>query len=106
MIKKDFIGRSVDLEYAKEYYSYDEFSMDMPFLEKFLGDFDCDGFTDKRGFTHYSVQIFLVGSKIVDVLRIGHCHMCGGQGSDDELRVFPHRSLEDEAEIVIENVLE
>lgn len=32
-------------------------------------------------------------NQIVKIQRMAHCHMCGGQGSDDELKRFPHGTL-------------
>jgi len=61
--------------------------------------------TDRFGFTDYSVGIYIDGDRIVSLERVGHIHMCGGQGMDDELRRFPHRSLEQEAEDKLKTAL-
>lgn len=61
-----------------------------------LRNFQCQ-ITDRYGYNAYSVNLFLDGNRISSIQRVGHIHMCGGQGMDDELRRFPHRTLEKEA---------
>jgi hypothetical protein len=70
--------------------------------EIFLHDFPFEGWTDKAGFNAYSIVLAIADGRITDVQRIGHIHMKGGQGSDEELIIFPHRSLEREAQRAIE----
>jgi hypothetical protein len=38
--------------------------------------------------TFYSVVLMLKDLRILDVKRIEHCHLCGGQGSDSYVRRF------------------
>lgn len=101
MRKKGIIGRRVDLsKIGKEDLSitYEENMYDYPSIEVFLSDFVYDGPTDRYGYNAYSVLIFLENEKVKDVQRMGHLHMCGGQGSDFDMSRFPHPGLEAEAE--------
>lgn len=110
MRTRSCIGKTVSLSKltkkisASDYdYFYDkgDYDEDYSVAEIFLNDFDCPGNTDKFGRNAYSILLFLNGDKIKKVQRVGHCHMCSGQGSDDELLRFPHKSLEEEAEQLI-----
>jgi hypothetical protein len=56
--------------------------------ECYLTKFDCCGY-DRTGRNAYSIQVYLDGNRIVRIDRVGHCHMCGGQGADDVLRPLP-----------------
>lgn len=108
MKKKEYVGEKIDLaellatdaEIYEPGESHEEYSL----AEIFLSDFECDGFTDRSGRNAYSIQILLEADLIKDLIRVGHCHMCG-QGSDDELKRFPCQSLEDEAEVVISKLI-
>jgi hypothetical protein len=71
----------------------------------YLCDFDCGGQNmDKTGRNAYSLEIDMDENRIVSIVRNGHCHMCSGQGSDDELRRFPHKSLEAQAQEVLDRL--
>jgi hypothetical protein len=106
---EECIGKHLDINEAiNRGFSYCDNSEDEyenSTLEKFLYEYQCDGFTDHSGFNFYSILIHLDGEKILDIERIGHCHMCGGQGADDELDEFPHETLEEEAEVEILSIL-
>lgn len=53
----------------------------------------------------YSLEVHVVDGRISDVARIGHCHMCGGQGVDDELSEFYSPNLEAEAEEALKSIV-
>jgi len=115
MLTRIFIGKAVSLPMLNKdetvsfcdegEYDEDYDSKGYTIAEIFLSDFDCGGFTDKYGRNAYSIRLILDGDKINKILRVGHIHMCGGQGSDDELPRFPHKSLEKEAEHIINKFL-
>ena len=75
-------------------------------VEIYLSHFDLKGqHMDKTGRNAYSLEIDTEGNRIVSIVRMGHCHMShSGQGSDDELQRFPHKSLEAEAQEVLERL--
>lgn len=105
-----FIGKAVSLSMVQKdssvsFYNKGEYDDDYSVAELDLNNFECLGNTDRTGRNAYSIQLFLDGDKIKKIQRIGHCHMCSGQGSDDELRRFPQMSLEEEAEQKITNLL-
>ncbi|MFC1652773.1 hypothetical protein ACFL3F_03635 [Planctomycetota bacterium] len=97
-----FIGKSVELkDHEADIYAPGESDREFTVAEVFLWDFECDG-TDSEGRNAYSIQLYLdEQDRIVRIQRVGHCHMCGGQGSDDSLEVFPHPTLEEEAYQII-----
>jgi len=101
--KREFIGKPIDLLAGGElgFCSQDD---DYQSLEIGLSDYET-GMTDKAGFTGYTLTVVLDDVRVVDIYRTGHCHMCGGQGTDSDLRRFPHASLEDEAAVVLESLL-
>ena len=71
-----------------------------PTFEKFLCDSEDEGGSpDKAGYTGYSIVLQLDQNRerIVEIERIGHCHMCGGQGADYPLARFPHQLVEEAA---------
>jgi len=102
MKKRYFVGKHIVPAKLNDYKldinppgSYDD---EFITAEIFLYNFDCD-MTDRTGRNAYSLRLYLDNDyKIVDIVRVGHCHMCNGQGSDDDLRTFPHKTLEEEAE--------
>ena len=106
---KSYIGKTVSLERMNDYEANfhppgvyaDDFSM----AEIYLNDFQIQTYTDRCGRNAYSVQLFLDANKIIKIVRIGHCHMCGGQGSDDELTRFPHQTLETQADYILNSIL-
>ena len=106
---EQFIGKAI---YRKQLEAYDadvhapgEYSHELTMAEVNLWDFECNG-TDCTGRNAYSIQLFLdEQDQIVNIQRVGHCHICGGQGSDDDLDVFPHESLEEEACQVLEDLV-
>jgi len=100
-----FIGKTVNREqltvYEAEVSAPGELGRELTVAEVFLWDFECDG-TDSEGRNAYSMELCLdEQDRIVRIQRVGHCHMCGGQGSDDNLDRFPHQTLEDEARQVL-----
>jgi hypothetical protein len=110
MKTRSFIGKSVALEDVQSadglvWHDVEDYDEEYAVAEIFLRDFDCDGHTDGAGMNAYSVRLYLDGERIAKIERVGHCHMCGGQGSDDELDRFPHQSLEEEAQDVINHLL-
>lgn len=56
-----------------------------------MGDFDCEGYNA------YSITIHVVRNLVKRINRVGHCHLCGGQGADSELEESPRETLEREA---------
>lgn len=62
-------------------------------LQIYLEDYDAADYQH----TQFSIQILLVRNRIKDIRRIAHFHMGGGEGVDDQLRLFPTRRLEAEA---------
>lgn len=114
MRKRDFLNKQVTLEKLKEYliesYSdpedYDDervIGKNRQSAEIYLSEFECY-VTDRAGRNAYSLVIHLVNDRICDIERVGHIHMCGGQGSDDVLNRFPHASLEKEAENILKEL--
>ena len=102
---KTFLGKTVDREqlilHEADIYAPGEFDQEFAVAEVFLWDFACNG-TDSAGRNAYSIQVYLDDQKrIIKIQRVGHCHMCGGQGSDDDLKRFPHSTLEEEAHQVL-----
>ena len=110
MRKRAFIGKSVSLEELRnidaDLYPVGEYDDHYAMAEIFLKNFDCDAFTDRTGRNAYSIQLYLDKERIVEIERIGHCHMKGGQGSDDVLSRFPHQTLEEEAQDILTELLE
>ena len=105
MKTRPFIGKTVSLEKLEtvdaEIYPRGKYDDEFTVAEIFLSDFECCGM-DRTGRNAYSIQLYLDSrNRIVEIVRIGHCHMCHGQGSDDELKRFPHRTLEEEAHMVL-----
>lgn len=115
MRKRNFLNKRVSIEKLKEYLidtdcdpeDCDEGSVvkiNRQSAEIYLSEFECYA-TDRTGRNAYSLVIHLVNDHIYDVERVGHIHMCGGQGSDDVLSRFPHASLEKEAENIMKELL-
>ena len=44
---------------------------------------------DMGGFNAYSALLVLRDGRLAEIHRVAHCHMCGGQGSDEEVDAFP-----------------
>lgn len=101
MQKRKFLGKRISLEELKGFdanlYEPGDYDDDYKVFQIMLNDFICDGFTDNTGRNAYSIEIFLAGDIIKNITRTGHCHMCGGQCSDDDLNRFPQHSHEEEA---------
>jgi len=103
---ESFKNRVVDFSKAKAAgFDFDEESYETPILEKHLSQFELDGATDEHGYNDYSIRINLEEDKIIKVCRIAHLHMCGGQGTDDDINRFPFESLEEEAYEEISKIL-
>jgi len=73
MQKKKYIGKYVDIEKAEDL----NWNIEETFIESPLID-------------SYSVEIEIKEMKIKDILRVEHCHLCGGQGSDSYINRFPN----------------
>jgi hypothetical protein len=106
---KTFLGKTVDREqlvvHEADIYAPGEFDSEFAVAEVFLWDFECNGM-DSTGRNAYSIQLSLdADNRIAKIERIGHCHMCHGQGSDDDLKRFPHSTLEEEAHQVLTDLL-
>ena len=104
-----FIGKTVNRDqltaFEAEVNAPGEFDEDYTVVVIYLWNFACCG-TDKTGRNAYSIQICLnEQNQITGIQRVGHCHMCGGQGADDDLKRFPHRTLEEEAYQVLMELL-
>jgi hypothetical protein len=109
MKTRPFIGKTVSLEKLRmaqaEICPCGKYDDEFTVAEVFLSDFECC-ITDRTGRNAYSIQLYLdEQDRIIRIQRVGHCHMCGGQGSDDELKRFPHRTLEEEAYQVLTDLL-
>ena len=105
MRTSQFIGKTINRDelaaYEADVHAPGEFDRESTVAEVFLWDFECNG-TDSAGRNAYSIQLYLDDQDhIVRIQRVGHCHMCGGQGSDDDLDVFPHKSLEEDLDQVM-----
>jgi len=57
----------------------------------------------KTGLNAYSLEIDIDKDRIVNIVKVGHCHMCAGHG-DDELQQFPDKSLEVQAQEVLDKL--
>ena len=108
---RNFVGKRVCLDAVKAmtgpscfYEAGDHDDTDLAVAVLMLRDFECE-ITDQFGYTDYSLGIFLDEDRIVSLERVGHVHMCCGQGMDSELRRFPHKTLEKEAEDLLKKVL-
>ena len=109
MKTRPFIGKTVSLEKLQkidaEIHPRGKYGDEYTVAEIFLNDFECC-ITDKTGRNAYSIQLSLdADNRIAKIERIGHCHMCHGQGSDDDLKRFPHSTLEEEAYQVLTDLL-
>ncbi|MFB3786691.1 MAG: hypothetical protein ACE15F_09995 [bacterium] len=122
MKKRSFIGKYVDItkvdkllwcEYG-DYEEYDDNWVDnddadnenkMKSVEIYLPYPEDNINTERSGYNMFSVVLILKENKIVNLKRIGHCHMCGGQGTDDELRKYPCPALEEAAEKSIQEII-
>jgi hypothetical protein len=106
MRKQDFIGTLISEDKVAEVEGIEidwaEDEEGNSAMEVFLSEFPYDGWPDKAGFNAYSIRLVAPEGRITSVLRIGHVHMKGGEGYDEELPVFPLRSLEREAQKVME----
>ena len=115
MRKKDFIGKTINVSKLQEVadnfifavveedgnehmwtFYYDD-NPEYTNAEIILYDWHCNDCYDNSGYNAYSLKVIVDGDKIIKLIRIGHCHMCGNEGSDDELMRFPYHSLEAEA---------
>lgn len=108
---RDFKGKRVCLDEIKAmtdpshfYEAGDHDDTEFAVAVIMLHDFGCE-LTDRFGYTDYSLTVFLDDDRIVSLDRVGHVHMCGGQGMDDELKRFPRRTLENETEDKLKKVL-
>jgi len=108
---RDFKGKRVCLDEIKAmtgpsrfYEAGDHDDTEFAVAVIMLRDFECE-ITDRFGNTDYSLSVFLDEDRIVSLDRVGHVHMCGGQGIDSELRRFPHKTLEKEAEDLLKKML-
>lgn len=70
-----------------------------------LHNFNSNASMARSGRNAFSVLLYLKEDKIVWISRVGHCHMCGGQGSDDTILRFPKASLEKEATEILDSLL-
>ena len=108
MKTRSFIGKRISLqkleELAEEIFPPGDYDDDYSVAELYLNNFDCL-VTDRAGRNAYSIQLYLDHDIILGVQRIGHCHMCGGEGSDDELLRYPHKTLEEEAHNILSSLL-
>jgi len=108
---RNFVGKRVCLDEVKAmagesrfYEAGDHDDTELAVAVLMLRDFECE-MTDRFGNTDYSLSIFLDEDRIVSLGRVGHVHMCGCQGMDSELRRFPHKTLEKEAEDLLKKML-
>jgi hypothetical protein len=82
------------------------FEMDDKYYERFLEEYDYEEADSRTGFNHFSILLTIKGNKINEIQRIAHCHMCGGQGTDRVVKVFPFKSLEVEASIIMDKLFD
>lgn len=108
MKTRSFLGRKISfeqLEKVNDPSNYpDDLDNKLTFAEIYLNNFECCP-TDRIGNNAYSIQLYLNHDRIVKIIRVGHCHMCGGQGSDEEISRFPHNTLEKEAHSILTTLL-
>lgn len=57
------------------------------------------------GFNAFSIELLLERDAIKDIQRMGHVHMCGGQGTDKELKKFPRADIEEQAFKEVESII-
>jgi hypothetical protein len=108
MRSKPYIGKMIDVEKLKkldvcEYMEAGDYDDQYAVAEIGLQDFDLNGPVDSSGRNDYRLRICLDGARIVKILRVGLCHMCGDCG-ESEMHRFSAR-LEAEAQSVIEGLL-
>lgn len=104
-----FVNMPLDLaraqtRYEADYLSADECGQPESILEVHLVDFEKAN-EDRFGRSAYSLAIYLAGDRVARIERVGHRHRCGGEGGDEPLRVFPHRTLEAEADRVLRDLV-
>jgi len=105
MKTRPFIGKIVAHKNLRmldaEIHPRGQYDDEYTIAEVFLSDYECR-ITDRAGRNAYSIQLYLDNQhQVVKIVRVGHCHMCHGQGSDDDLNRFPHRTLEEQAHKVL-----
>lgn len=107
---RKFMGKRVSIDEIKVmvgasrfYDAGDHDDTDFAVAMIMLRNFECQ-ITDRFGYNAYSLSVYLDEDRISSIQRVGHVHMCG-QGMDDELRRFPHRTLEMEAEEKLSGVV-
>jgi len=108
---RNFVGKPVCLDAVKAmvgescfYEAGDHDESEFTVAVLMLHDFESE-MTDRFGYSDYSLSIYIDENRIVSLERVGHVHMCGGQGMDTELRRFPHKTLENEAEEKLQKIL-
>jgi hypothetical protein len=110
MKKRDYLGKRIDVDRLQncsdnfsfpeeieegESYYYDDGQYTK--AEIFLNEFELNDCYDANGYNFYSLKIVVDVDKVIKLIRVAHCHMCGNEGSDDELSRYPYNSLEVEA---------
>ncbi len=102
MRKSDIVGRWIDIPLAiRKYAAYYSEEEDHDDEEEYEEEGEQEGenleifveFAHSAGYDAFSVLLELSGPQVRSVKRIGHVHMCGGQGCDDELYRFPLRYM-------------
>jgi hypothetical protein len=97
-----FIGKFVDGKKLSELestsYGAGEMDDDYDVHEIELSDFEFEGSTDAAGWNAYALRLAVDDDgRIMSIQRVGILRMLGGQGTEDEIEVFPHPTLEAQA---------
>jgi hypothetical protein len=105
MTKSEFLGKRVNFERLKDIF-YRETNAGDVHYKVFLKDYDFEHADQKSGMNFFSLVLRVDGDKLADIKKIGHSHMCSGEGTDSDLRAFPFSSLEREAKLILSDVVE
>lgn len=108
---RNFVGKRVCLDEVKAmagesrfYEAGDHDDTELAVAVLMLRDFECEMTDPSKGYD----PIFVEEDRqavICIAKSVGHVHMCGCQGMDSELRRFPHKTLEKEAEDLLKKML-
>ena len=105
MTKSAFLGKRVNFDRLKDIFYRETNAGDVRY-EIFLKDYDFEHADQNTGMNFFSLVLRVDGDKLADIRKIGHRHMCSGQGTDNDLKAFPFSSLEREAELILSEVVE
>jgi hypothetical protein len=103
MKKRDYLNKAINAKELIHPFEQDSYGENNSY-ERFLEDYNYEEADSRTGFNYFSIRLVINENKITEILRIAHCHMCGGQGTDRVVKVFPIKSLEAEASKVMNEV--